>query len=103
MSIKLRTFAVLLAVALVAGACGDDDDGSDSGFSSATRDAYMTGCVEEGNEAFCECTLDELEKVFSEEEFLAFTLDAAGSDLQEPPEEFMTAITACLDQLELGE
>jgi hypothetical protein len=102
MSIKLRALVTLLALALVAGACGDDDGGG-SGFSSETRDAYMQGCVEDGNEAFCDCTLDELEKVFTEDEFEDFALNAAASGLEEPPEEFMTAITNCLDELDLGE
>ena len=101
MSIKLRALVMLLALALVAGACGDDDGGS--GFSSETRDAYMSGCVEDGNEAFCDCTLDELEKVFTEEEFEDFALNAAASGLEEPPEEFMEAITNCIGELDLGE
>lgn len=101
MSVKLRPLVMLLALALVAGACGDDDGGGD-GFSSETRDAYMSGCVEDGNEEFCECTLDELEKVFSESEFEEFALDAAAAGIEEPPEEFMTAITNCIDKIDLG-
>ena len=96
----LRVLTLLLAISLVAAACGGDDSGD--GFSSSTRDAYLSGCVEDGNEEFCDCTLEELEKVFTESEFEDFALNAAASGLEEPPAEFMNAILACADKIDLG-
>jgi hypothetical protein len=83
----------MLALVLLAVACGGDD--ADDGFSKETRDAYLSGCVEGGNEDFCNCTLDELEEIYTESEFLSFVLDATEAELEEPPEEFAAAIDAC--------
>ncbi len=95
---KLRVLVPLLALVLVLGACGDDDDGGSTGFSDSTREAYLEGCLEDGNEAFCNCTLDEFEKIYSEDEFEDLALQLGSPD--EAPEEFVDVILTCLDQLD---
>ena len=90
-----KLLAIVFAVALVAVACGDDDSGGS--YSSEIRDAYLEGCESEaptGN--FCECTINEIEKKFSEEEFIRFAIEAT----EEPPEEFIEIAFACLGELE---
>jgi hypothetical protein len=92
-----RIAALVFAFALVFVACGDDGDGG-GGFSSEIRDSYLAGCESEspgGN--FCECTFDEIEKRFSEEEFIRFAIEAT----EEPPEEFLEIAFACLGELDL--
>lgn len=96
---KLRKIiALVFAFALIAVACGDD--GGDSGrFSNEARTSYLQGCESSspgGN--FCECTLTEIEKRFTEEEFIAFAVEAT----EEPPEEFLEIAFACLGELDLG-
>jgi hypothetical protein len=86
-----RFIALFFASALVFVACG-------GGFSSEIRDSYLAGCEAEspgGN--FCECTFDEIEKRFSEEEFIRFAIESA----EEPPEEFIEVAFACLGELDL--
>ena len=95
---KMRRLVVaLLSLAMLATACGDDDSGG--GFSNATRNAYLQGCEVEGNEAFCECTIDEFEERFTEDEFIAFAIEAS----EEPPEEFVEVVLACLSEADFGE
>ncbi len=96
---KFRTAsAMILAFALVAVACGDDDGAGSSGFSAEIRTSYLEGCEGEQNEAFCECTIDEIEKRFSEDEFIRFAIEAT----EEPPEEFIEIAFACLSEADLG-
>jgi hypothetical protein len=96
---KLRVLALAVAMALAITACGDDDgSGGDDGFSDEVRSAYMEGCLQDGNQAFCDCTLDEFESRFSEDEFEAIALNFDAT--AEPPEEFFEVITACLSELE---
>ena len=83
---------------LLAVACGDDDGDGTGGFSSQIRDSYLDGCQGEQNAAFCECTFDEIEKRFSEEEFIRFAIE----DTEEPPEEFIEIAFACLSEADLG-
>jgi hypothetical protein len=97
MPTRLRGVVILLVVVLTAAACGDDD--GDGGFSQENRDAFLSGCVADGTEAFCECTLDELEKVYTNEEFEEIALDAAAADMTDPPEEFLEAVLVCIDQM----
>lgn len=90
-----KLIAVVFAFALIAVACGDDDGGGS--FSSEIRDAYLQGCEAEAPAGgFCECTLNEIEKSFSEEEFIRFAIEAT----EEPPEEFLEIAFACLGELE---
>ena len=87
---------VLVAVlAIASAACGGDGDG---GYSEEFRSIYMEGCLGSGTEAFCTCTLDEFEAVYSEEEFERLGLGFAESE--EPPEAFIDVITACLGEIE---
>lgn len=98
MSSVKKILAVLFAVAMIATACGDDDSGGRDGFSSEIVDSYMDGCTASQNEAFCQCTLDEIQQRFSEEEFIAFAIEAS----EEPPEEFIEIAFACLGEADLG-
>ncbi len=93
---KIRKLvAIVFAFALIAVACGDDDGGGR--YSSEIRDAYLQGCEAEAPDSdFCECTINEIEKKFSEEEFIRFAIEAT----EEPPEEFIEIAFACLGELE---
>lgn len=91
-----KVFAALFAFALLAAACGDDDGGG--GYSQEIRDGYLEGCTGQQNQEFCECTLNELEKQFSEEEFIKFAIEAT----EEPPDAFIEIAFACLDSADLG-
>lgn len=98
-----KIIAIVFALALVVGACGDDDggNGGDGGgqYSQQIRDSYLQGCESSspgGN--FCECSLEEIEKRFTEEEFIRFAIEAT----EEPPEEFLEVAFACLGELDLG-
>lgn len=97
MRLRIALMVVLMAASLVA--CGDDDgtDGT-GGFSAETRRRYMEGCTTAQTEAFCQCTLDELAKRFSEEELMAFAIDGS----EEPPEEFIEVTLACIAEADLG-
>ena len=112
---RLMVFAAAAILAL--GACGDSGDDSNEaankeseaveteggadgeGFPQTVVDNYMRGCTSGGQatEEYCECSLDELEKTVSLEEFIeleeAFT---ASGDL---PQELQDAVTACVDKL----
>lgn len=91
-----KLLAIVFAFALIAVACGDDDGGG-GGFSSEIREAYLEGCQAEAPSAgFCECTIDEIEKRFSEEDFIKFAIEAT----EEPPEEFIEIAFACLDEFQ---
>lgn len=93
---RWRTMLVaVVAVAMIAAACGDDDNG---GYSDEIRNSYLGGCTTEQNQAFCECTLTEIEKRWSEEEFIKFAIEAS----EEPPEEFFEIAFACLGDADLG-
>ena len=87
---------VILAVAVL-GACGGTDTTS-TGFSATTRSRYMEGCTSSQSEAFCQCTLDELENRFTEAEFMRFAIDAS----EEPPDALIEVSLACLAEAELG-
>ena len=99
MSKMLRVLAVVLALGLVFAACGGGDDG----FSDEIRTEFMGGCAPEAGDAFCECTLDELEKTYTEEEFISVGLTAFTSGSDDVPEEMMTAVLSCIDKIEVDE
>lgn len=89
-----KVIAVVFAFALIATACGDDD----GRFSSEIRDSYLEGCQTSQNAAFCECTIDKIEKSFSEEEFIRFAIEAT----EEAPDELIEIAFACLGEADLG-
>lgn len=97
---RLRTIAAaLMAIALFVSGCGDDDAGSPGdGYSSEVRSSYLEGCMTEQNQAFCECTLNEIEARWSESEFIAFAIDST----QDTPQEFIDIAFACLSEADLG-
>jgi hypothetical protein len=92
-----RVIALVFALALLAGACGDDDGGNGR-FSSGIRDSYLQGCGGQQNAEFCECTLTEIEKRFTEAEFIKFAVEQT----EEPPQEFVEIAFACLGEADLG-
>ncbi len=94
MKFRAGLIAILATVTLLA-ACGDDD-GAGARYSPEVRNAYLEGCGGEQNQAFCECTLTELEKRFTQEEFIAFAIEAS----EEPPEEFVEITLACLSEVD---
>jgi hypothetical protein len=100
MSRIARVVALVLALGLVTVACGDGDNG---GFSDEIRAEFMDGCAADGGVAFCECTLNELEKTLSEAEFIQIGLSAFTDGSEEPPEEIMAAVLACIDEIDIGE
>lgn len=93
MNRRVWAMAVIAVVALAA--CGDDDAGQQ--YSPEIRNAYLEGCTGSQNEAFCECTLTELEKRFTQEEFIAFAIEAS----EEPPDEFVDITLACLSEVDV--
>jgi len=98
MSKILRVLALVLALGLITAACGGSD-----GYSDEIRSEFMDGCAADGGVEFCECTLDELEKSLSEDEFIQIGLTAFTSGDEEPPEEIMAAVLACIDKIDIGE
>lgn len=90
--------AVVMALALVAGACGDDDGGD--GFSPEIRNQYLQGCMTSQNQAFCDCTLDELEKRFTQEEFVRFAIEA--NETPPDPQIFTEVALACIAEANPG-
>ena len=115
--LKRTGIAVFIALALLVTACGDDDGGvltpttadaptttraagGGERFDEFTRSAYLEGCREDGNDAFCECTLEEFETLYNQDEFerLALELD----DPSQLPDEFTSVIFGCLDEFDDG-
>lgn len=89
-----RVWAIAVVAVVALAACGDDDAGQQ--YSPEIRNAYLEGCTGSQNEAFCECTLTELEKRFTQEEFIAFAIEAS----EEPPDEFVDITLACLSEVD---
>ena len=94
---RLRTFVVTLVVVLALGACGDDD-GTGGRYSDDLRSLYMERCTPSQGEAFCQCTLTEYEKRFTQDEFIAFAVEAS----EEPPAEVVDITLACLSEIDFG-
>lgn len=115
---KLAAAALLLVVA----ACGDDDGAltlptaasassgatssipgtsrqvSDDGYPEPVVDAYMDGCTEDGDAEFCSCTIDELQKRITLDEFVALGEgDATSSEVVLEVTEFCLVETGQLD------
>lgn len=97
---KVRTLLVaVVSVAMLVTACGDDD-GGDAGFSTEVRNQYLQGCMTGQNQAFCECTLDELEKRFTQDEFVRFAIEA--SETPPDPQIFTEVALACIAEANPG-
>ncbi|HEX5631118.1 MAG TPA: hypothetical protein VFY15_05615 [Acidimicrobiia bacterium] len=94
---KWRAWALTVIAVAALAACGDDD-GTGDRYSPEIRNAYLEGCGGSQNAEFCECTLTELEKRFTQEEFIAFAIEAS----EEPPEEFVEITLACLSEVDVG-
>jgi predicted metalloprotease len=87
----MRRLVPLLLVLLTASACGDDTGSRPSGnpfavattvpttatsvttdtFPPTVREAFMVGCTEDGSEAVCACTIQEIEQRITLDQFLA--------------------------------
>jgi hypothetical protein len=113
-----RLAMILIAMTMLMAACSDDapstatiDFGSGSAttaagarlgsgaeYSTFIRDSYLEGCETEQNSAFCECTLTELERIFSEDEFIRFAIETT----EEMPPEAIEIAIACIDEIDLG-
>jgi len=72
-------------------------------FSEETRQAFMSYCDEGDDEEFCECTLQELEKVITEVELEESLLNPAGSGQDMLPDWLINAMMACTHLLDLDE
>jgi hypothetical protein len=113
-----RRVMVFAAAAILAlGACGDSGDdsnqaanrendsvetdggGGGEGFPQTVVDNYMRGCTAGGQatEEYCECSLEQLEKTISLEEFIE--LEESFTTTGELPQELQDAVTACVDKL----
>ena len=94
---RVVALALVMALGLATAACGGDD-----GYSDETRAEFMAGCEPEAGTAFCECTLDELEKNISEDDLLGMGAEFfAGSSTDEMPAEVTDAVFACIDLIEI--
>lgn len=93
---RLRALVIVALVAIAMTACGDDD--AAVGFSETTRTRYLQGCGTANSEAFCQCTLAELEDRFTEAEYLRFAVD----DSAELRDALVEISLACIAEAELG-
>ena len=81
----MRPVALLLALTLVAAACGDDDSTRTTAPSATTTEgpktatgsyppgvveAYVNGCAEDGDRVFCECTIELFQELIPLEDFI---------------------------------
>ncbi|MFH2073393.1 MAG: hypothetical protein ABIJ75_11135 [Actinomycetota bacterium] len=90
MSNLIRTIGLILVIGLLAAGCGGDD-----GYSEQLRTDFLGGCEPAAGTEFCECALAEIEKTFTEEEFLEMGVtfpDAEGDS----PAALDSAIAPCL-------
>ncbi len=87
------TAAMVLAVTLLAAACSDGDRLTDR-----QRTDFLEGCRPAAGDAFCECALEQIEEVFTSEEFAEMG-DAFPAD-GEVPADLTGAISPCLPLLE---
>jgi hypothetical protein len=92
MTNRARIPAALVALILLAAACGGD------GLTEQQRDEFLEGCTPAAGEAFCECALEQVEETFTSREFA----DMGASfpdDRGEAPAELESAIAPCLPLL----
>ncbi|HAX82160.1 MAG TPA: zinc metallopeptidase [Actinobacteria bacterium] len=91
-----RLLVLVLALGMIAAACGDDDAASTTTSAAASTttaatgevypadmvDAYMEGCIPEGGEELCRCTIEEYQTRLTFEEFLDYSTNTPnlGSD-----------------------
>ena len=92
---KRRVWAIAVVAVVALAACGGNATGQQ--YSPEIRNAYLEGCGGSQNSEFCECTLTELEKRFTQEEFIAFAIEAS----EEPPDEFVDITLACLSEVDV--
>ena len=79
MSSMIRTLCLIIVIGLLATACGGD-----GGYSEGLRDDFMSGCEPAAGIEFCECALTEIEKSFTEEEFVEIGLSFPDAGGQSP-------------------
>ncbi|MCJ7725707.1 MAG: hypothetical protein MUP76_04890 [Acidimicrobiia bacterium] len=94
MSKMTKLMGTILVLGLLLTACGGSD-----GYTDEIRAEFMAGCEPSAGAEFCGCALDEIEKNFSEDEFIQIGLDSFTSGTEEPPEELMAAMAPCLTLL----
>lgn len=87
-----KLLGTILVLGMLLVACGGSD-----GYSDELRAEFMGGCEPSAGAEFCGCALDEIEKNFSEEEFIQIGLESFTSGTEEPPAEMMAAIIPCLE------
>jgi hypothetical protein len=109
-----RLVAFAPAAILALGACGGSDNdsneaassnngsaenGGGDGFPQTVVDNYMKGCTSGGQatEEYCQCSLEQLEKTLSLEEFVDLEQEFTANG--ELPKEIEDAVTACVDKL----
>jgi hypothetical protein len=102
-----RPRALFAALMLVLVACGGGD-GDENGQTNAGEpwpqemiDLYMEGCLQgaPGERAYCSCTIEEIQKRFTVEEFAVFGLSVQSSETEVPAEtqeRVMEAVNMCL-------
>jgi predicted metalloprotease len=81
-----RAVAVVAVSAIIASACTDGAGttttaGAMSPYPAAIVDAYLEGCTEEADQAFCACTIEEFQRRLALDEFLALE----GDGIEEHP------------------
>ena len=86
--------AALIALSLLAGACGGDD-----GLTERQRADFLDGCTPAAGEAFCECALEQVEETFTGSEFGDMGVSFP-DDRGEAPAELEAAIAPCLPLLD---
>jgi hypothetical protein len=101
---KRSGIVLLLTLAMVVTACGDDDSGSsdDGGgnggvvsneYPQEFVDGYMEGCSADAPAAFCQCSIDAVQDVFTLDEFIGFYSELeAGA----PPQQLMDVLEPCV-------
>lgn len=96
---RLRPLAVIVSCLFALVACGDDSPGE---YTDATREAFMTGCVEDGDDPdlveVCECTYERaVEEVpFDQFESIEQRLARGESDV---PDTIATLIVDCIREV----
>ncbi len=85
-----RAMGLILAIGLLAAACGGD-----GGYTDTMRNDFRDGCEPALGTDFCECALTEIEKAFTAEEFLDMGVSFPDTGGQSPAA-LDAAIAPCL-------